>query len=86
MIHLQQEQLRLQQQFASRLPPLNILSRALDILQRVDVMDPDVQPVLLDESPQLLGVLLELVAGGDVVVQRGAQQLDVLGRQATVFD
>ena len=74
--------LRLQQQFAGRLPPLDIFGRALDVLQWVNIMDLDVQAVLLDETPQFLGILLEFFASGNVVEQCSAQELDVLRREA----
>lgn len=72
------QHLRLQQQLSSGLPPLDILRGALDILQWVNLVDLDVQSILLNEIPQLLGILLELLARGNIVVQRSAQELNVL--------
>lgn len=46
-------------------------------------MNLDVQTILLNDSPQLLGILLELVASSDVIEQRRARELDVLGRKAS---
>jgi hypothetical protein len=84
LISTEANTLRLQQQLSRSLPPLNILRRALDLFQRVDVVNLNIQPVLLNEPPKLLRILQELLARGDVVKQRSAQQLDILRRQTPV--
>lgn len=47
-------------------------------------MDSDVEPVLLDKLPYLASALLKLFMGGDVVEERGTEELDVLSREASV--
>jgi hypothetical protein len=47
-------------------------------------MDLDIQTILFNEVPQLLSVLLELFARGDVVEQSCAQKLDILRRKTSV--
>lgn len=76
----------LQNQLSCRLPALNVLRRLHDITELVYFVDLDIEPVLLDELPQLIGGLLELLAGRDVVEERWANELDVLRREATTSD
>jgi hypothetical protein len=76
--------LRLQQQLSRSLPPLDILRRALDLFQRIDVVNLNIQPILLNETPQLLRILQKLLARSNVVKQRSTQQLHILRRQTPV--
>lgn len=62
----------LQDQLSGRLSAFDVLSRLHDIAELIYFVDLDIETVLLDEVPQLLGGLLQLLAGGDVVEERWA--------------
>jgi hypothetical protein len=76
--------LELENELARSLSALNILRRAHNIAQWIHIMYLDTQTISLNELPQLLRRLLQLLARGDVIEQRRTNKLDVLRREATV--
>lgn len=47
-------------------------------------MNPDLEAILLDEAPQLISVLEQVLAGGYVVEEGWAEELYVFGGKAAV--
>ena len=70
-----------QQQLPRRLPPLQVLVRLPRLLQRIRLMDLNIQLPILDEIEQHMGIELEFLSGYDVVVESGAGDVCALGRQ-----
>lgn len=74
----------LQYQLSSRLPRFDVLSRPYNIVQWIDVMDPDIQTIL-NKLPQLFRSLLQLLPCRNVVEQSRSQQLDILRRKTSTI-
>ena len=56
-----------------------------DILERVSVVDLDIELAVEDQLEKLFGVRGELFPSDDVVEQSRTQETDVLGREPTVI-
>lgn len=55
------------------------------LLQRVDTVDIDPQPVDRDQIEEFLGVALKLLPGVNIPKQCWASNVDALGRQEAVI-
>jgi hypothetical protein len=75
----------LDQNLSRSLPRLQILVHPSDILQRISVVDLDVELSIEDELEELLGVGGKFFACGNVVEEGRSEKSEVLGRQSTVI-
>src|SRR5215212_5521130 len=70
--HAPLKKLRLQQQLAGRLPPVQVAMGLGGVGQLVDVLDAEFQLARPDPAEDVVAALQQLLAGGGVVAERRA--------------
>lgn len=75
----------LNQNLSRSLPRLQILVHPPDILQRISVVDLDVELSIEDELEELFGVGGKFFSRRDIVEEGRSEESEVLGRQSTVM-